>query len=205
MIFRAKPLRHIVFDPGLPLLNLVDEYDNIESNNRNQRAADLALLEAWPPLGIPFKHLVNLVQITDGNVDKITAILKRHDLPLPSREVLQNRIAYAQYWVENYAPPEVRLQLQETLPAAIESLTPAQREALSTLADQLQPDMNGDDIHALVYRLTQDGNMDPKTLFQAIYTAFLGQPRGPRVGWFLGSLEFDFVRARLQEAAGAGV
>jgi lysyl-tRNA synthetase class 1 len=84
-------------------------------------------------------------------------------------------------------------------------LTSEQREALNTLADRLQPDMNGDDIHALVYSLTQDGDIEPQALFQAIYTAFLGQPRGPRVGWFLGSLEFDFVHTRLQEAAGAGV
>ncbi len=205
MIFRAKPLRHIAFDPGLPLLNLVDEYDNVESNNRNQRAADLALLDAWPPLGIPFKHLVNLVQITDGEVDKIIAILKRHNLPIPGREVLQNRIAYAQYWVENYAPPEVRLQLQNSLPDAAKALTPEQREALSTLANRIQPDMNGDDIHTLVYSLTQEHDLEPKVLFQAIYLAFLGQPRGPRVGWFLGSLEFDVVRTRLQEAASAGV
>ncbi|ETW96360.1 MAG: hypothetical protein ETSY1_26910 [Candidatus Entotheonella factor] len=205
MIFKAKPLRHIAFDPGLPLLNLVDEYDNVESNNRNTRAADLALLEAWPPLGIPFKHLITLVQIADGEVDKITAILERHNLPIPSHDVLQNRIAYAQYWVDNYAPPEVRLQLQDTLPASVESLTPEQREALSTLANRLEPDMSGDDIHALVYSLTQDGDIEPKVLFQAIYTAFLGQPRGPRVGWFLGSLEFDFVRTRLHEAAGTGV
>jgi lysyl-tRNA synthetase class 1 len=138
-------------------------------------------------------------------VDKITAILKRHNLPIPGREVLQSRIAYARYWVDNFAPPEVRLQLQETLPDAVESLTSEQREALNTLADRLQPDMNGDDIHALVYSLTQDGDIEPQALFQAIYTAFLGQPRGPRVGWFLGSLEFDFVHTRLQEAAGAGV
>jgi len=118
---------------------------------------------------------------------------------------LQSRIAYARYWVENFAPDEARLQLQEALPDAVESLTPAQRDALNTLAERLQPEMSGDDIHALVYSLTQDGGIEPKALFEAIYTAFLGQPRGPRVGWFLGSLEFDFVQTRLQEAAGAGV
>ncbi len=145
------------------------------------------------------------MQITDGDVDKITAILKRHNLPLPDREVLQNRIAYAQYWVENYAPPEVRLQLQETVPDSVTGLTAEQREALGTLANRLEPGMDGDAIHALVYSLTEGGEIQPKALFQAIYTAFLDQPRGPRVGWFLGSLEFDFVSTRLQEAAGSGV
>lgn len=205
MIFRAKPLRHIAFDPGLPLLNLVDEYDNVESGNRNQRAAELSLLEALPPLGIPFKHLVNLVQITDGDVDKITSILKRHNLPIPGREVLHNRIAYAEYWVKNYAPPDVRLQLQYSLPASVTELTSEQRGALGELANRLQPEMDGDAIHTLVYSLTEGGAIEPKALFQAIYTAFLDQSRGPRVGWFLGSLEFDFVCTRLREAAGSGV
>ena len=58
MIFRVKPTRHIVFDPGLPLLNLVDEYDDLQGANRNQRAAELARIEGIPPIGIPFKHLV---------------------------------------------------------------------------------------------------------------------------------------------------
>jgi len=31
--------------------------------------------------------------------------------------------------------------------------------------------------------------------------ALLDQPRGPRVGWFLSSLEYDFVRTRLHDAA----
>lgn len=201
MVFRVRPTRHIVFDPGLPLLNLVDEYDNVQSPNRNQRAAELARLEAWPPLGIPFKHLVTLVQITDGDVDNIIAILRRHHLPIPDRQVLQNRITYAQYWVEHFAPPEVRLQLQATLPASVTALTPAQRQTLGILAERLQPEMDGDTIHALVYSLAEESNLNAKDLFQAIYCAFLDQPRGPRAGWFLSSLDGDFVRMRLQAAA----
>src|SRR5438046_9054121 len=30
MVFRVKPMRSITFDPGLPLLNLVDEYDDVQ-------------------------------------------------------------------------------------------------------------------------------------------------------------------------------
>ncbi len=201
MVFRAKPTRAITFDPGLPLLNLVDEYDNVYGGNRNQRAAELALLEDWPPLGIPFKHLVNLVQITDGDVDNIAAILQRHHLPVPSPEVLQNRVAYAQYWLEQFSPPEIRLQLQETLPARIAELTPVQRQALGLLAERLQPEMDGDAIHALVYSLAEETEVPSKALFEAIYIALLNQARGPRVGWFLSSLDFAFVRTRLQDAA----
>src|SRR5499427_4148341 len=101
MIFRVKPMRSITFDPGLPLLNLVDEYDDVSAHNHDQRAAELARLEGMPPLGIPFKHLVNLVQITEGDVDKLCAILQRHNVPVPERQVLQGRIEYAEYWLQH--------------------------------------------------------------------------------------------------------
>ncbi|HEY7491942.1 MAG TPA: lysine--tRNA ligase, partial [Candidatus Tectomicrobia bacterium] len=201
MIFRVRPTRHIVFDPGLPLLNLVDEYDDLQGANRNQRAAELARIEGIPPIGIPFKHLVHLVQITQGEVEKILAILRRNNLPVPERAILQNRIGYAQHWLEDFCPPELRLQLQQTLPAQVAQLSPAQRHALRVLHECLRPDMDGDTIHTLVYGIAEEVSLPAKDLFQAIYITFLNQPRGPRVGWFLSSLDFAFVQTRLQEAA----
>ncbi|GIX47271.1 MAG: lysine--tRNA ligase [Candidatus Tectimicrobiota bacterium] len=201
MIFRVRPMRHLVFDPGLPLLNLVDEYDNLQGSQRNARAAELARLDGTPPLGFPFKHLVTLVQLTGGDADKITAILKRQRLPVPPRQVLESRIAYARHWLAHFCPPQLRVELQDTLPPAVAQLSPSQRQALGELAQRLQPEMDGDAIHALVYTLAQACGLPAKELFAAIYLAFLGQPQGPRAGWFLSSLDFDFVRRRLQEAA----
>lgn len=201
MVFRVKPSRHVVFDPGLPLLNLVDEYDNLQGANRNQRAAELARIEGIPPIGIPFKHLVNLVQITRGDAQQIEAILERNNLPVPPRAMLQNRLAYAQHWLTHFCPPEMRLQLQEALPEQVTQLSPEQRRALGAIAERLRPDLDGDSIHALVYRVAEDMSLPAKEVFQAIYIAFLDQPRGPRVGWFLSSLDSAFVRGRLQEAA----
>ena len=34
-----------------------------------------------------------------------------------------------------------------------------------------------------------------------IYLAMLGDRQGPKVGWFLASLDRDFVKTRLKEAA----
>jgi lysyl-tRNA synthetase, class I len=201
MIFRVKPMRSITFDPGLPLLNLVDEYDDVSAHNHDQRAAALARLEGMPPLGIPFKHLVHLVQITEGDIDKLCAILRRHHIPVPAQEALQSRVAYAQYWLQHFSPAEIRLRLQKELPAQVAHLTPSQRQALGILGQRLQPEMDGDTIHALVYALAEEVGLPAKALFEAIYIALLDQPRGPRVGWFLSSLEYDFVRTRLHDAA----
>ena len=44
-------------------------------------------------------------------------------------------------------------------------------------------------------------SLDSKKFFQAIYLAFLGDRQGPKVGWFLASLDRDFVKTRLLEAS----
>jgi lysyl-tRNA synthetase class 1 len=204
MIFRVKPMRSITFDPGLPLLNLVDEYDDVSAHNHDQRAAELARLEGLPPLGISFKHLVNLVQITEGDVDKLCAILQRHHLLVPERQVLHGRIAYAEYWLQHFSPAEMRLHLHKALPEQVATLTPEQRQALGILGQRLQPAMDGDTVHTLVYALAEEVVLPARALFEAIYIALLDQPRGPRVGWFLSSLDYDFVRTRFQDAAALG-
>ena len=201
MIFRVKPMRHIVFDPGLPLLNLVDEYDNLAGRNRNQRAAELAALEGAAPLGIPFKHLVTLLQISQHNADHIMAILKRNNLPLPEPSILRNRMAYAQHWLDHFCPPEMRLDLQASLPQRCAALSTHQRQALKLLAERMAPDMDGDTIHALVYQVAEAVEQPAKAIFEAIYMAFLDQTHGPRIGWFLSSLDDDFVHQRLVQAA----
>ena len=115
--------------------------------------------------------------------------------------MLQSRVDYAEYWLRHFSPAEIRLRLQKDLPAQVANLTPGQRQALGTLGQRLQPAMDGDTIHALVYALAEEVALPAKALFEAIYIALLDQPRGPRVGWFLSSLEYDFVRTRLHDAA----
>ena len=95
----------------------------------------------------------------------------------------------------------MRLQLQPTLPARVSELSPAQRQALGTLGNGCRPTWTAIPCSHRVWDWRQNFRCRQKSCFEAIYIAFLDQPRGPRVGWFLSSLDFAFVQARLQEAA----
>ena len=56
----------------------------------------------------------------------------------------------------------------------------------------------------MIYEVREAAGMEsPKQIFQAIYLAILGQPSGPRAGWFLAFLEIAFVKKRFLEAAAA--
>jgi lysyl-tRNA synthetase class 1 len=200
LIIRNKPEKHIEFDPALPLLSLVDEYDQRKGD---ERAIQLSNISKSGPFEIPFRHMVTAVQIARGDEDGLFVALKRsgYDV-ITRREEILGRARNVQTWLDKYAPAYVKFQVQEALPAAVKNLSAAEREALGILAGQVD-EKTAAEIHDLVYAVAKDQGLDSKKFFQAIYLAFLGDRQGPKVGWFLASLERDFVRARLKEAAAA--
>ena len=57
-----------------------------------------------------------------------------------------------------------------------------------------------EEIHNGVYEVAPRCGTDARHLFELVYLAFLGQARGPRLGWFLEALGREFVLGRLSEA-----
>jgi len=203
LILRAPPQRSIRLDPGLPLLQLIDEYDDVEAKNRDSRALELAALSGIKPVGVPYRHMVTVVQTAQGDADTWMEILRRNGYQLDNTVELRQRAAYAQHWLETFAPEELRFQVQEQLPATVSELTTEQKQALQLLGERLQPGMTGEQIHHIIYTLKDELDTKPDLLFKAIYLALLGKTQGPRAGWFLSTLNPTFVKQRFAEAAAA--
>ena len=202
LIVRTPPERTIAFDPGLPLLQLVDEYDDVEAAGRDQRALALSRASEYHPVGVPFKHLVNVVQMANFDFRQVMEILKRGGYAILDEGALRNRVDYARRWLEAFAPPEMKFSLKPSLPPEAKDLSPAQKEFLGRVAQGLVPGMKADAIHAMVYAAAGEiPSLKPAQAFQALYLALLGTVRGPRVGWFLAFLDHAFVVGRLREAA----
>ncbi len=201
-VIKQRPNRSMTFDPGLPLLTLMDEFDDPTSSNRNGRAAELATVPGSPPIGVPFRHLISLLQTSRGDLEKISEGLKRTGYPEPDQEALKVRIGYAENWLKKFGPEEIRFSLQDALPDQVKDLTESQGKALSYLASRFKPDLKPEEIHALVYEAKDACEISPKELFKAIYISLLGKTQGPRAGFFLATLDPEFVRVRFEEAAG---
>jgi lysyl-tRNA synthetase class 1 len=202
LVVKTRPMRSIAFDPGLPLLSLVDEFDDAAAAGRDARALHLAGADQFTPVGVPFKHLVNVVQMADFDLDQAIVILRRNGYRVDDPAALKERAGHAIRWLREFAPPEVRFSVQRTLPPEARVLQEAQRRLLAGLADALRPEMTGEQIHELIYAVAKEAGLEKATVaFEAIYLAFLGRTKGPRAGWFLAFLERGFVVARLKEAA----
>jgi lysyl-tRNA synthetase, class I len=204
LVVKTRPMRSINFDPGLPLLSLVDEFDDAASTARDPRAMELSCADQFRPIGVPFRHLVNVVQMADFDLDQTVVILRRNGYPAVDEAAVKDRAGYAIRWIREFAPPETRFSVQKELPEPAKSLDPLQGAVLLRLAEGLRPGQSGEEIHTLIYDLAKGAGLaKPATAFEAIYRAFLGQSKGPRAGWFLAFLDRDFVLRRLREAGAA--
>jgi lysyl-tRNA synthetase class 1 len=202
LIVKTRPMRSIAFDPGLPLLSLVDEFDDATSEARDPRALELSGAAQFKPIGVPFRHLVNVVQMADFDLDQTVVVLRRNGYTIDDEAVVKERAGYGIRWLEEFAPPDVKFSVQRTLPESARRLDAGQKAFLGRLAESLRPGMNGEQIHTLIYDLAKESGL-PKTTaaFEAIYTALLDRTRGPRAGWFLAFLDPAFVAGRLRDAA----
>jgi lysyl-tRNA synthetase class 1 len=201
IVLRQRPGRAISLDPGLPLLNFVDEVDNPEARGRNDRAAELSRAGGFRPTGVPFKHLVVVAQIARFDRDRLLEILARGGYPEVDRDSVSDRLDYARSWLERFAPEEMRFEVPDSTPEAAAALGEVERAFLGDLARSLGPELDGAAIHALVYELAEARGLSAKEAFRAIYLAILGRPRGPRAGDFLAFLGPEFSAERLSRVA----
>ena len=87
------------------------------------------------------------------------------------------------------------------MPPSAKSLTDKQKTALGELAESLEKEWTAEDLHDEIYRIAESTGMDAKNLFMAIYISLLGSKSGPRAGWFLVSLDMDFLIKRFNEVS----
>lgn len=203
LVIRARPDRTIGFDPGLPLLQLVDEFDDSQHKRRDARSIELSQAGGFEPVGVPFKHLVVVAQAVRFDVEKMIETLHRNGFPELAKSALDQRVPYAKRWLESFAPEDVKFSVQEELPPEAKSLDEAQREFLGKLSTRLVDGMEGEAVHQAIYQTVGDfPDAKPAELFPAIYLSLLGKPRGPRAGWFIALLGPLFCKQRFEEAAG---
>ena len=217
LIIRNQPNKHMVFDSGIGLLNLVDEYDKIErvyfkkeeetkGMKDLKKTYDLSQPYDIPktiPYQLPYRHLVTLVQIGE-RWEEVKKILLRtgqipKDLSKDDEKHLKQRIEHVSYWLEKFAPDMVKFTVKKKLPKV--DLTKEQKMFLSSLKEKSSPmDWEAENIHNVVYESSEKQKMQIKTAFKTIYQIILGQEKGPRAGYFLSNLDKDFVLKRFEEA-----
>jgi lysyl-tRNA synthetase class 1 len=217
LILKNQPSKHIVFDSGFGLLNLVDEYDKqervffgVEEETKGmkdlRKTYELSQPKKIPkklPFQLPYRHLVTVLQI-GKNWSGVKQILQRtgqipKDLGKDDEAHLKQRTDHVGYWLAHFAPEIVKFEVQKTLPKV--SLSSEEKRFLTQWHERISSvDWEAEEIHNAIYHVAEDLNFPPKKAFTTLYQLILGQVQGPRAGYFLSNLDQEFVEQRVAEA-----
>lgn len=206
--------QQIDVDPeGDSVPRMYDWYDELAQKVRDGVSDDFTRLYALCQLPeeqaeepahwqLRFGLVAFMVQMPHLDLVKEAEDVKGSVLSEDEKALLEERAAYAKFWLETYAPEQFKYVLQEQMPADA-TLTDAQKRAMAALYEYLSDgERSGEDVHARLHELKTEVPITPAELFGAIYKIFMNRASGPKAGWFLASLPKEFALARLTEAAG---
>ncbi len=207
LLMRSKPQTHIDFDPGLPLLDLVEDYDQTEKkyydgelDEDSGRAYELSQIDGlpgYPPKRVPYRHMINLVQIYD-TVDRMWEVSFGEECGPEDLLLLNRRAERVKYWLDNFAPEMVKFSVMKEPPAV--DLEENERAFISAYMKLLDETDEWSDhlLHSFVHTAAESVELSKGRAFGIFYRIFLGQKRGPKLGRFLMQLDRDFVLERLK-------
>lgn len=206
-----EPNQQIDVDPsGDAVPRIFDWYDELAEKVREGVADDFTRLFALCELPknraetkatwqLRFGQVAFIVQMPHLSLEDEAARIKGGTLTEDEKTLLEERAAYARFWLTTYAPEEYKYELQQKVPEGFIP-TEAQKKALAVLKDFLSEDRTGDELHLKLHEMKTEVPIAPKELFSALYTLFLGRTSGPKAGWFLSVLPREMVVQRLTEA-----
>jgi len=156
-----------------------------------------------PPYQVPFRHLCNLIQIADGDIEKALADLAANSGGPKDEQItaLRARAACAKYWVENCAPDDFRFRLlpeggasalSQEERAKLKPLSDVEKNAVRILRDdvicKIEEFADDKTCSAAIYAAAEKAGIDGKALFVAAYQALIGKDQGPRLANFLRAI-----------------
>ena len=114
---------------------------------------------------------------------------------------LNLRLKYAKIWLDTYAPPDFKFEIQKELPVITKDLNSNQKLALKTILAYFESKtiLDGQELHTRLHDIRKELNIEPKDFFSAVYLSILGKESGPKAGWFLSVLDKKFIENRFKD------
>jgi len=171
------------------------ELSQISENGKSIRLEDKIGQGLPAPYQVPFRHLCNLIQIADLDIDKALSDLAASDSNLKPEHLaaLKSKAKCAKYWIENCAPEDFRFRLLQEGGQTGRPLSDDEKNAVRILRDDVicKIDEFADDktCSTAIYAAAEKAGMDGKALFGAAYQALIGKDQGPRLASFLRSID----------------
>jgi len=207
IVMKPQPNRHIDFDPGLGLLNMVDRYDKTEQEyhegkleDNEKRAFELSQvkkIDKEKPNYLPYKHLVTLSQSKTNLNEIIEALQRTGEASEIDENKLEERVKCINHWIQSYAPESVVFEIHKEKPQI--DFDDEQKKYIKLMIEKLKEiEWTPESIHNSFYDLQEKNQIPAKNFFKIMYNILLDKERGPRLGFFLATMDKQFIIERLE-------
>jgi lysyl-tRNA synthetase class 1 len=191
---------------GMVIANLYDEYDRAFKAYMGEiEFPDLAEIYELSQISekynndykMKFTKVAHAIQIPGADIYKIAEAEKGSKLVNLELKELEERIKYAQIWLDKFAPDNFKFQILEDTKGV--ELDKKQIQILRALKSKFETKKKwqGEELQAQIFSLKDELKMEPREIFSAIYSLFIGKDSGPQAGLLLASLDYDFVLKKL--------
>lgn len=208
-ILKSRPQKQLNFDPGIGMYNLIDEFSKVATDFKNQTSSEFLESYKFSVLDknhqtvskVPFSHLVSSFQTAFEDESETFTVLERSGYStevINQKEVIKKQLNNVKYWLEHFAPDNVKFSLQKKLPQI--NLSQKQKSFCQMLAKLISTEKNlsAQGLHDAIYAYSEQLKIKPSEAFIAIYQLFLNQDSGPKAGFFLASIDKKFAISRLE-------
>lgn len=211
----TRPNSEFAISFDLDVLKVYEDYEKLErlyfsepesekqkrARERGARIYELSQVDGVPktlPYQIPIRHLCNLLQINNGDIDAVIKYLG--DIKEDQLDRFKTKAICAWNWIQHYAPEDFCFALQ-TPGTIINDLTDIQKAALKATADLVKNSMKGSDevtFGSQLYEILKSLGLGGADFFPIIYKVLIGKEKGPRLINFLYTIGSEKILAILQ-------
>lgn len=176
------------------------EAGNEKKVNMAKRAYELSQLNEMPaemPFQPSFRHLTNILQIHDGNIEEAKKAYADEIKNERDERRFNQRATCALYWLENFAPDDFKFQINKETPqveigdkqkAFINDIT----TGLTDKWDTFQVDK---ELHEYLYEHIHKHELSAGEIFPKMYQVLISKEKGPKLASFLRTIGKEKVLA----------
>ncbi len=195
----TRPNSEFAISFDLDVLKIYEDYDKCErvffgaqeisakKADKEKRIYELSQVGNVPeimPYQVPLRHLCNLLQINEGDVDSVLALYP--DLEAEQADRLRQRCRCAWNWITQFSPEDFRFSLRKEADGTVELDGPG-RDALERVRTEVEK-LDGHSEKSLaeaIYGAAEAAGLDPKELFRLSYEVLIAKEKGPRLAAFI--------------------
>ncbi|MAF50811.1 MAG: lysine--tRNA ligase [Nanoarchaeota archaeon] len=186
----TRPNTEFAISFDADVLKIYSDYDKLEKIyfgkepcsdeklSKQKRIYELSSIKI--PKEIPFhpsfRHLTMLVQIFQGDIEKVLEYYEKD-----KKTELRANLAWN--WIQKHAPEEFKFTLQEKSQVELDE---KEKSSLRLLIGKLkQKDYDEETLFEEFYSICQESNINNTDFFKAAYLVLINKERGPRLASFI--------------------